>query len=555
MASYSLDEVRAMSEAEAAGQPVQPNQPASYSLDDVKAMQEQEAMDFMLRRETSDLASNLRRGAKDVIDTGAELLAKGWDKLAGSNEYERVRAMNQAGTEEWDHQNRDLILPHVQRVAGNLLTAQPAVRAVGAGLTATSIPFLRSIGNAVTSAGMTTGARITPVADMTARVVGGGVNGYMTAGLADPDSADMGGAIGAVTPAAAKAVGTAFHAAGNALRGPAVPESVRQSVSQAQQAGYVVPPTQARPTLVNRFLEGTAGKLSTAQQASAKNQGVTNSLVRRELGIADDIPLSTDTLDAIRAEAGKAYGAIANLGRFEAMGAKLPKDVKVQNFTDMLTLRRRSEVDAGELVRAWRQANHDANGYYRAFARDANPETQAKAKAAATAAKQIDEFLESSLEKMGRADMVQALREARVRIAKTYSVEKALNSSTGNVDATKLAKTLDNDKPLSGNLRTIAEVSKAFPKATQLQERMGSLPGISPLDVATFASLSGMTGNPNFLGGLFLRPMARNAALSRQVQRGLLAEPSTTGGLLGAAGDDLLSPLLYQTAPLLGVSR
>ena len=48
------------------------------------------------------------------------------------------------------------------------------------------------------------------------------------------------------------------------------------AIQAARSQGYVIPPTQANPTLGNRLLEGMAGKLTTAQNASAANQGVTN---------------------------------------------------------------------------------------------------------------------------------------------------------------------------------------------------------------------------------------------------------------------------------------
>jgi hypothetical protein len=57
------------------------------------------------------------------------------------------------------------------------------------------------------------------------------------------------------------------------------------TLAETQAAGYALPPSQIAPTLPNRVLEGFAGKLTTAQQASAKNQNVTNTLIKREIGL------------------------------------------------------------------------------------------------------------------------------------------------------------------------------------------------------------------------------------------------------------------------------
>jgi hypothetical protein len=90
--------------------------------------------------------------------------------------------------------------------------------------------------------------------------------------------------------------------------------SVRDAtLKTAQDAGYVFPPSQVNPSALNRIAEGFAGKLTTAQNVSVKNQNLTNSLVRKNLGLPDDAPLTIDTLQAVRSEAGKAYEALKSL--------------------------------------------------------------------------------------------------------------------------------------------------------------------------------------------------------------------------------------------------
>lgn len=408
--------------------------------------------------------------------------------------------------------------------------------------------------NALSTGGMTLGGPKASTAmqgakNLLLRSAGGAATGAATAGLVNPEDAGTGAMIGGSLPVVTKTLGAAGSKLGSALRGPEAPEGIRNAARAAREAGYVIPPTQVKPSLGNRLMEGAAGKLTTAQNASAKNQAVTNRLARQTVGLADDAPITTEALDAIRAEAGKAYQDISKLGRIDAVGAKLPDDVPVKKFTDAF-MTNRTEVDASSLIKSWKQANHDATGYYRAYARDANPETLAKAKAAAANAKKIDEFLAKKLEDMGQHKLLNALKEARVRIAKTYSVENALNPVTGNVDAKKLAKEVAKGKKLTEGLKSAADFAAAFPKAAQPIEGMGSLPQLSPLDYAVGTLGASSAGIPGTIG-LVARPAARATILSPVVQNRLLLG----GAAISPDARNLLLSPVYRSSPLLASDR
>jgi hypothetical protein len=89
------------------------------------------------------------------------------------------------------------------------------------------------------------------------------------------------------------------------------------TVQDAQRAGYALPPTQVNPQspgVANRLLEGLSGKIQTGQAASIKNQGVTNAIARAEAGLSPGQPITPAALDGVRANAGKAYEAVRNVG-------------------------------------------------------------------------------------------------------------------------------------------------------------------------------------------------------------------------------------------------
>lgn len=349
-------------------------------------------------------------------------------------------------------------------------------------------------------------------------------------------AAGFGGVGGGLGKLAGDAVGAGARKLLSSRESAAVAKSAANSardgtLAAAQEAGYVVTPSQAGAGgVINGALESLGGKIKTQQAASVRNQEVTNNLARQALGLPKDAPITAEALDAIRAEAGKAYQAVAGLGKLDATRASLPSTVAVEEGISPLLAGKTKSVDASELVRAWKQANADATAYFRAYGRDANPETLAKAKAAGDMAKQIDDFIGGQLLSMQRGDLGKALKEARVRIAKTYSVENALANQVGDVSAPKLAAQLAKGKPLSGELKSAAEFAGAFPKSAQSNV---DVPAWSVLDM-----MGGATAGASGLGpvaALFAaRPVARAAVLNPAYQKAMVS-PSLGPGLIAMA--------------------
>jgi hypothetical protein len=141
----------------------------------------------------------------------------------------------------------------------------------------------------------------------------------------------------------------------------------------------------------------------------------------------------------------------------------------------------------------------------------------------------IESMVGRHLEKTGQRELLNDFQKARTTIAKTYTIEKSLNESSGNVIGSKLAQDLRKGKPLSGELLQAAKVSQAFPKATQ--EITSSMPGISPLDMTVGAIGSASMGSPSFMSYVLGRPAVRSLILSEPYQKMMLT-PSYQQGLL-----------------------
>ncbi len=345
-------------------------------------------------------------------------------------------------------------------------------------VSAKAAPLIEALRTSGMSAGGATGAM-----GMTTRAAGGAATGAVSAGMVNPDDTGTGALIGAAMPGVVKVAGEAGAALGNRAnqqyadaltkfnRGAPMRDTLKQSID----AGYVVPPNMVNPSLKNQVIESFSGKQATGQLASVKNQDVTEKLVRQSLGIADDAPLTKSALEQIRKVEGGAYKEVSNLSP-------------------------QAEID----LEALKKARNEAQGWFNAYNRSASPDDLAKAKNFRDTAEVLELNLESHAKNAGKADLIPALRDARKQIAKTYTVERALNDATGTVNAKVIGRLYDKGKPLSDGLETVGRFASGFPSVNQASQQMGS-PGAHNLR----AMISGGAGG---LGALSMGPLGLAAA-------------------------------------------
>lgn len=440
-------------------------------------------------------------------------------------------------------------------IAGTMGVGGAAANVIGRAAPAMAARAAPAI-DALRTAGMSAGG-VGGKAGLALRTAGGGVAGAGSAGLVNPEDAAMGGVIGAMAPGGLKMAQAVGGAAGRVLRGVEQSPELAAAVGQARQAGYVIPPTQARPTLGNRVMEGFAGKLTTAQNASAKNQGVTNRLAAQALGLAPDAQITPQVLTDLRRTAGQAYDAIGQTGTvtppatysaaldsiaapFVKAGQAFP-NAKPSPVLELVESLRSPSFDAAAAVEKVKQLRTAADDAFRSGNTDI-------ARASRAASKALEDALESHLQTVGNTQALDAFRNARQLIAKTYTVEKALNPASGSIDARKLAGELKKGKPLSGPLKDAASFGLQFPKASQTVEGMGSLPQTSPLDWIPAGAMATGFGNPLMMLGVAARPAARAAALSGPVQNRLIQQPR--GPVVNALQNPALEQFLLRGAPV-----
>jgi hypothetical protein len=304
-------------------------------------------------------------------------------------------------------------------------------------------------------------------------------------------------------------------------------------VKAAQEAGYVVPPTTSNPTATNKVLEGVAGKLNTAQHASLKNTSTTERLASRGLGLSEDVPLTAESVQALRTEAGEAYEVVRQAGPVELgskFSAAVDKALAVatganKSFPGLaddpslakIEALRQPAADASDIVDAIKIVRDLSDTAYRGGSKLVGKTYKEVARA-------LEDALGDRLAQLGDKGAVEAFRAARTLIAKSHTIESAMRK-TGSVSPTKLAGDLAKGKPMTGEIRQIAEFGRDFPKAARTLNE--SFPGLSPLDAYAAMGTAGISKNPMYLGLPFVRLGARNALMSPLGQR--LAVPSQGG--------------------------
>lgn len=338
-------------------------------------------------------------------------------------------------------------------------------------------------------------------------------------------NAAVGGALGVAGQAVGDTLGIATTKYANWREAKAAAlqakNAVRDATVQAaQDAGLVVQPSMAGGNTAGRLLEGLSGKAKTEQLMSVRNQTRLGEMARNDLGLPADAPLTAETMQAVRNaaytagyEPVKQIGQIATDGKFtqaldniaaNTKGAanSFPDAVK-NDIPDLIDSLKVPSFDAGDALKMTQILRDNANTAYRA----GQNELGAANKSAATA---IENQIERSLSAAGKDGhaLLTGFQEARTLMAKAHTVEDALVEGGGMIKASKLAARVQAGKPLTGELRTAANLANINSKVMQVPQ--GGFE--NPLTVLDFFSGGLGAGGAAASGGLGAVPLAFPAA-------------------------------------------
>ena len=421
-------------------------------------------------------------------------------------------------------------------VPGLLGKAALAVPAIAA-----KAPLLASsLASAGTNLGGTTGLL---GKDLAVRALGGAASGAASAGLINPEDAKSGAIFGAATPVALFGAGKLGQYIGEKAAANLADEisrfnskgQINKAIQESIDAGYTLPPSTVKPTFFNRVVESIPGKQATEQLASIKNNDVTERLVKNALGVADDAPLSNSLLNDLRKQAGTAYSDVAALS-----------------------------PQAAADLEALKTARNEASTWFKAYNRSARPDDLAKAKEFRTLAQNLEESLVQAANDANRKDLIPALIDARKQIAKTYTVERALNDAAGTVDARILGRMKNKGLPLSDGLDTVGTFGAAFRNVAKTPDQIGS-PAVHNLKAMLSMAMSGggamAAGPAGLLAGAapFVAPeVAKKVIFSRAMQNSLIPTSPVAGRsaeLAKLLQNAELQQMLSRTAPVIASQR
>jgi len=339
----------------------------------------------------------------------------------------------------------------------------------------------------------------------------------------------------------------------SALTAPRAPAQLTQSQLVAERAiaeGATLPPTQVNPSLLNRLLEGVSGKQQTSQLASIKNQEVVNAQARKALNLPEDTVITPQVLQDYRNIKGQAYDALKANNTYYA-DKQFITDIN-KRTSDLQKLSNTTDVNAElRVLNGLKQMNFDGEGLVEQMKRlrydgEANlasvdPANRSLGQAQKFAAKQLEDLAERNLKNFNQPDVMSNFKQARQDIAKSYTIEKSLNAVTGDVSGAKLGQRAAQGKIVPSELQALSNAAAAYPSAFQNVARVGSVPGISPLDVGAAGVAAASSGSPSMLGTVLGRPAIRAGITSNLYQRNML--PSTQPEMPGLLNRITSNPL------------
>lgn len=480
---------------------------------------------------------DLGRGVHELYARAADTLSpqsKSLSDLATGHDPSRLAAVRQeiADSRQTDAPLMATTAGKVGNAGAALLTSLPALAIPGANTVAGATAIGAAQGALQPS--VTTGEGVTNVAlGAAAGGIGQGVGNVV--------------AKGATSLLAKRAAAATAEETQNAVRDA--------TLKASQDAGYVVPPTATNPTLTNAALESVSGRAATNQAAMIKNQKITNALVGKDLNLPAGQPITQQALQSVRNQAGKVYQQVKQSGTIKTdgdylndlagitnasedvakafPGATTPAADKIDTLVGSLS---QDEFSASQAVEYAKRLRQQASANFKLAGRSANPEDLALAQAQSKGANALEEMIGRHLEAGGNPNLLGQFQTARKQIAKTYTIDSALNDATGNVDARILAKQLDRNPAIDGNLKTAAQFGQAF-KEVAGEPVKG--PGVSKLaatvgmgEIATALAI----GHPALAAagvGAMAGPAAARALLLSKFANRSLATPNYAPGLTG----------------------
>lgn len=286
------------------------------------------------------------------------------------------------------------------------------------------------------------------------------------------------------------------------------------NLRSAQDLGFVVTPGSVTPTGANVVKERVAGKTHLEQLASIKNQQTADKVARQAVGLAENAELTPQAMKGIReVEYNKGYAPLKSLGTIAADDAYLDDLAKIEatytgpskSFPEAVpdevgkliskyTVDRFDAADAVDVIKNLRE-QASAN-----FKKGENALAKSQLDISTALEGQIARTLETSGDSK-LAGLLEQFKASRQRMAISHTIEDAIRVGSGSVDAKKLARDIQNDKFMTGDLKTAAEFANTFPRVNVPPSTIGT-PGAGTILGRSLSGAAGATAGFAAGGGI-----------------------------------------------------
>lgn len=305
------------------------------------------------------------------------------------------------------------------------------------------------------------------------------------------------------------------------------------ALKSLRNEGVVVPPHEiARGS---DMLSSIAGKSALSQEAAKRNQFVWQRLAREQVGLSKKaLPISVSELNVVRDAAGEPYRQIQKISedaqnQLDEIGKTMlssdPHDLAVTlNSPQTKAVLDPLVLQAGAQVEALKKARVAAQRAYDSF-KAGNPAGYEQWQAQKELADNLEQQIEKAASSVGDGSLLKRLQTSRKKIAQTYSIEDALNPSTGLVDPKSFGRQLVNGEPLTDNLKKIADFQLAFNREAVESTRVPT-PGVNNIGTMNAMQMASRGNAPGVIGavvGSTIGRPARAYLLSDVMQNNMLS--------------------------------
>jgi hypothetical protein len=286
-------------------------------------------------------------------------------------------------------------------------------------------------------------------------------------------------------------------------RGPQI-----DAAKDALRLGIALDPAISNPTKTNRLRAMASDPTELHNILSEANRPKYTSIAKREMGISERTPLtSSKPFDEARAAVAKPYQEIEKIESLapstdvvnkisnileEGLIGSAAAENQVFTLVDDAVAKIQKGMTGKQVLDNISNLRRKAQRVYNSPA--AAPDQIDVADARMTIANALEDLVEANITDQ---KLLKDFRNARVDMAKIYGYERATDMRTGQVDIQKIAKQLEKNPAMTGDIAALGRVAANFPEVTQMKPSELSL-----LQRFTRAGAAGTVGAG--LGGALL---------------------------------------------------